>query len=45
MNEEHMKRAVALSRRGMESGHGEPFGAVIVQDGVIVGEGWNEVLS
>ncbi|MXZ70714.1 MAG: nucleoside deaminase [Acidobacteria bacterium] len=44
MNEAHMKRAVALSRKGMELGHGGPFGAVIVRDGEIVGEGWNEVL-
>ena len=29
----------------MELGHGGPFGAVIVRDGAIVGEGWNEVLS
>ena len=45
MNEAHMKRAVELSRRGMESGHGGPFGAVIVRDDAVVGEGWNEVLS
>ena len=45
MNETHMKRAVSLSRRGMELGHGGPFGAVIVQDDEIVSEGWNEVLS
>ena len=45
MNETHMKQAVALSRKGMELGHGGPFGAVIVRDGAIVGEGWNEVLS
>lgn len=44
MNEEHMKRAVALSGRGVKLGHGGPFGAVIVRDGVVVGEGWNEVL-
>ena len=44
MNEAHMKRAVELSRSGMESGHGGPFGAVIVRDGAVVGEGWNEVL-
>ena len=45
MHEAHMKRAVELSRRGMESGHGGPFGAVIVRGGAVVGEGWNEVLS
>ena len=45
MNEAYMKRAVELSRRGMESGHGGPFGAVIVRGGAVVGEGWNEVLS
>ena len=45
MHEAYMKRAVELSRRGMESGHGGPFGAVIVRGGTVVGEGWNEVLS
>ena len=30
MNEAHMKRAVALSTRGIELGHGGPFGAVVV---------------
>ncbi len=39
-----MKRAVALSRRGMELGHGGPFGAVVVRDDTVIGEGWNEVL-
>ncbi len=40
-----MSRALALSRQGMEAGHGGPFGAVIVSDGAIVGEGHNRVLS
>ena len=44
MNEEYMKRAVALASRGVELGHGGPFGAVIVRGGEVVGEGWNEVL-
>ena len=39
-----MGRAVSLSRKGMQLGHGGPFGAVIVKDGVVVGEGWNDVL-
>ena len=35
MNEPYMQRAVSLSERGMELGHGGPFGAVIVKDGAI----------
>lgn len=38
-----MRRAIALSREHMEANHGGPFGAVIVMDGKIVGEGWNQV--
>lgn len=37
-------RAVELSRLGMESGEGGPFGAVVVRDGRVVGEGNNRVL-
>ena len=44
MDEAHMKRAVALSLKGIELGHGGPFGAVVVRGGAVVGEGWNEVL-
>jgi tRNA(Arg) A34 adenosine deaminase TadA len=40
-----MERAIELSKKGMESGDGGPFGAVIVKDGVIVGEGNNKVTS
>ena len=29
----------------MLTGHGGPFGAVIVRDGVVLAEGWNEVTS
>ena len=44
MSDSYMQRAVWLSRRGMELGHGGPFGAVIVRQRAVVGEGWNEVL-
>lgn len=44
-HEDFMRRAIALSREHMEAGHGGPFGAVIVKDGMIVGEGWNQVTS
>ena len=40
-----MRHAIALSRRGMEGGAGGPFGAVVVQDGQVVAEGWNQVTS
>ncbi|MCG6121364.1 MAG: nucleoside deaminase [Microvirga sp.] len=44
-DDEHLARAVALSREHMESGAGGPFGAVIVRDGRVLAEGWNEVTS
>lgn len=40
-----MRRAIELARHGMNQGAGGPFGAVIVRDGEIVGEGWNRVVS
>jgi tRNA(Arg) A34 adenosine deaminase TadA len=40
-----LKRAIELSRLGMENGQGGPFGCVIVKDGRIVGEGNNRVTS
>jgi guanine deaminase len=40
-----MRRAIELSRQGMEGGSGGPFGAVVARDGRIVGEGWNRVTS
>jgi tRNA(Arg) A34 adenosine deaminase TadA len=39
-----MKRAIELARRGIQSGDGGPFGAVVVRDGKIIGEGWNRVI-
>ena len=40
-----MRRAIELARQGMNQGAGGPFGAVVVRDGAIVGEGWNRVIS
>lgn len=40
-----LKRAVQLGREGVESNSGGPFGAVIVKDGEIIGEGCNRVTS
>lgn len=40
-----LRHAADLSRRGMETGAGGPFGAVLVLDGQVVGEGWNRVTS
>jgi len=40
-----MLRAIELARHGMSGGAGGPFGAVVVKDGEILGEGWNRVLG
>ncbi len=40
-----MQRAIELSRTNMNAGNGGPFGAVVVRNGKIVGEGWNKVTS
>lgn len=40
-----MKMAIELSRAGMEEGEGGPFGCIIVKDGVVVGKGYNSVLT
>lgn len=45
MKNQYMKRAIELSRINMHKGAGGPFGAVIVKDGKIIGEGWNQVTS
>ena len=42
---EFMLRAIELSKNGLESGKGGPFGWVIVKDGKIIGEGNNQVTS
>lgn len=42
---EFMRRAIELARTGMTANAGGPFGAVIVRDGKIIGEGNNRVTS
>tara|TARA_Y100000588_G_scaffold83328_1_gene87886 strand:- start:124 stop:603 length:480 start_codon:yes stop_codon:yes gene_type:complete len=41
----YMQRAAEISRQKMLAGEGGPFGAVIVRDTNIIGEGWNRVTS
>jgi len=40
-----MRRAIELSLENVRSSKGGPFGAVVVKDGRIVGEGANQVLA
>ena len=40
-----MEIAIEEARKGINSGHGGPFGCVIVKDGNVIGRGHNEVLS
>jgi guanine deaminase len=44
-NVRFMQRAVALAREKMHDDNGGPFGAVIVRNGEIIAEGWNQVTS
>jgi guanine deaminase len=43
--QQFLERAIELSREGMQSGKGGPFGCVIVKDGRIIGEGYNQVAA
>ena len=45
LNSVFMQEAIRLAIEGVASGHGGPFGAVVVQDGRIIGRGQNEVTS
>lgn len=42
-DEAFLRKAIELSRRNMAGQAGGPFGAVVVKDGRVVGEGWNRV--
>ncbi|MGD0543030.1 MAG: nucleoside deaminase [Candidatus Acidiferrales bacterium] len=40
-----MQRAIALALENVQSGHGGPFGALVVKDGKIIAEATNNVAS
>ena len=44
-NPEFLRRAIALATENVRSGNGGPFGAVVVRDGRIAGEGANSVTA
>jgi guanine deaminase len=44
-HEHFMQHAIHLSDKNMKSGVGGPFGAVIVLNGEIIGQGWNQVTT
>ena len=44
-DEYFMRRAISLAQDGIDSNAGGPFGAVVVKNGEIIGEGCNQVTS
>jgi len=44
-DKEFMRRAIELAQEGIDANDGGPFGAVVVRDGIIIGEGCNRVTS
>lgn len=40
-----MRKAIELSRNGITTGEGGPFGCVVVKGDKIIGSGWNQVTS
>ncbi len=45
MNPEFLKRAINIAREKSADGINGPFGAVVVKNNQIVGEGWNRVIE
>jgi len=45
IDRQFMRKAIRLAQKGMDSNSGGPFGAVVVKNGVVVGEGYNCVTS
>lgn len=44
-DETFMRRAIALSQQAANTPGAQPFGAVVVKDGVVVGEGFNQAIG
>ena len=44
-HETHLRRALNLAAAHSAGGQNGPFGAVVVLEGEVVGEGWNQVVS
>lgn len=41
----YMRHAIELGRKGSSAGDGGPFGAIVVKNDQIIGEGWNQVIA
>lgn len=44
-DKEFMRRAIELAQSGIDANNGGPFGAIVVHNGEIIGEGCNRVTS
>jgi guanine deaminase len=44
-DQKFLLKAIEQAKKGIEKGAGGPFGCVIVKDGVIIGQGCNQVTS
>lgn len=44
-NPKFMQMAIELAVKGVQAGDGGPFGAIVVKDGMVVGQGNNHVTS
>lgn len=44
-DKEFMRQAIALAQNGIDTNAGGPFGAIVVKNGEIIGEGCNRVTS
>ena len=45
IHREFLRHAVRLSAERMREGAGGPFGAIVVKNGKVIAEGWNQVTS